>query len=85
MLYVSPRFWGNPLKMLGNYGAQDVAIGAAEEAADARWAALALMSSALVQLDSDSSIPTIVGAYLQSAIDALWVCSSTDRSSIHLH
>jgi hypothetical protein len=43
------------------------------------------MSRALGHLDSDSSIPTIIGAQLQSAIDALWICSSNEKSSLNLH
>jgi hypothetical protein len=70
--------------MLGNYGAEGAAPGAGEETCDARWLALALMSTALGHLDSDSSIPTIIGARLQSAIDALWICYSNEKS-LNLH
>ncbi len=70
--------------MLGNYGAEGAATGAGEETRDARWLALALMSKALDHLDSDSSIPTIIGAQLQSAIDALWICYSNEKS-LNLH
>lgn len=71
--------------MLGNCDAKGAARGAREEARDTRWTALALMSRALGHLDSDSSIPTIIGAQLQSAIDALWICSSNEKSSLNLH
>jgi hypothetical protein len=51
---------------------------------DARAAALQLMSEALARLDSDNDIPAIIGAHLQSAIDALWM-SLGDQRSIQLH
>jgi hypothetical protein len=71
--------------MLGKFGADD-SRGAAEAAdRDARSVALLLMSQALAQLDSDSRIPALIGAYLQSAIDALWINGSDDPRSIHLH
>jgi hypothetical protein len=71
--------------MLGNYSAEGAFASVAEETGDARTMALTLMSRALGHLDSDSNIPLIIGAHLQSAIDALWISSSTDRSSLHLH
>lgn len=71
--------------MLGNYSAEGALADAAEGTGDARAMALALMSRALGHLDSDTNIPLIIGTHLQSAIDALWISSSTDRSSIHLH
>lgn len=71
--------------MLENLGAEGAAAAAPEVTGDALSMALTLMSSALEHLDSDSNIPSIIGAHLQSAIDALWISSSIDRSSIHLH
>jgi hypothetical protein len=59
--------------------------GAAADKSDARSAALFLMSEALARLDSDSSIPAVIGAHLQTAIDALWVSGSAGTHSIHLH
>jgi hypothetical protein len=52
---------------------------------DARTAALAHMSKALAHLDSDASIPSIIGAHLQGAIDALWKSSSKDPTSLNMH
>jgi hypothetical protein len=46
--------------------------------AGARLAALTLMGQALTQIDSDSTIPAIVGARLQAAIDTLERCSPSD-------
>lgn len=71
--------------MLGKFGEEDASISAMAEAGDARSTALLLMSEALARLDSDSKIPAVIGAYLQSAIDALWVSASGDEHSIHLH
>lgn len=71
--------------MLEKLGAEGAAAATAEESGDARSMALTLMSRALGHLDSDTKIPSIIGAHLQSAIDALWISSSSDRSSIHLH
>lgn len=71
--------------MIGNQGAQGATTAAADEADDARAIALALMSRALGHLDSDSNIPSFIGAQLQSAIDALWTSSSNGQSSNHLH
>lgn len=58
---------------------------AAAEVADVRTAALLLMSEALACLDSDSKIPAIIGAHLQTAIDALWASASAGSHSNHLH
>ena len=41
----------------------------AVESGDALIDALALMTQALARLDSDSAIPAIVGAHLQTAIE----------------
>jgi hypothetical protein len=43
------------------------------------------MSNALAQLDSDASIPAVIGAHLQSAIDLLWVSASGSHGSTQLH
>jgi hypothetical protein len=57
--------------MLGKSGAdRSCAIGEGP-AGDARAAALALMSEALDVLDSDRTIPPIIGAQLQMAVDTL--------------
>lgn len=71
--------------MLGNFGADGGAAIGSMEAGDARSEALQLMSRALAHLDSDSKIPAVIGAYLQSAIDALWTSGSGDQHSIRLH
>lgn len=71
--------------MHGKFGAEGARVSAAADAGDARSAALILMSEALARLDSDSNIPAVIGAYLQSAIDALWTSASSDQHSIHLH
>lgn len=71
--------------MLRKIGAGSVEEADATEAADGRTMALDLMSRALAHLDGDGTIPPIVGARLQTAIDALWICGSTNQSSIHLH
>lgn len=71
--------------MLGKIEADDAGIRTAAGEGDARSAALLLMSEALSRLDSDDNIPAVIGAHLQSAIDALWVSSSADQHSIHLH
>jgi hypothetical protein len=70
------------LRKIGADGAEAVDI---VEAADGRTMALDLMSRALGHLDSDGSIPALIGAQLQTAIDALWTCGSTDQWSIYLH
>lgn len=70
--------------MLGNYDIEGTSA-VAVESTDARTMALALMSKALGHLDRDANIPSIIGCHLQSAIDALWTCSSPDTASIHLH
>lgn len=69
-------------KKIGADGAEPVDL---TEATDGRSVALALMSRALAHLDSDGTIPPIIGAQLQTAIDALWTCASTGQSSIQLH
>jgi hypothetical protein len=61
--------------VLDNRGAERVA--AAADTGEARSMALSLMSQALDYLDSDSNIPSIIGAHLQSAIDMLWSSSSS--------
>ncbi|HYC94596.1 MAG TPA: hypothetical protein VEB39_02735 [Sphingomicrobium sp.] len=66
--------------MVGNHGAGSAKEVAEDEASDARAAALSLMSKALEHLDSDTNMPAIIGARLQSAIDALWIYTSSDRS-----
>lgn len=69
--------------MLGKFDT-DSARAAADEG-DARAAALLLMSEALARLDSDGNIPAVIGAHLQTAIDALWTSGSAGSHSIHLH
>jgi hypothetical protein len=69
--------------MLRKIETQSAGIGAEED--DARSAALTLMSEALTRLDSDQNIPAVIGAHLQSAIDALWTCAFRDHHSIQLH
>lgn len=69
--------------MLDNRGAE--AVAAAADTGEARSMALSLMSRALGHLDSDSTIPSIIGAHLQSAIDMLWNSSSIDQPSTRLH
>lgn len=71
--------------MLGNFDADGAGADLRADADDARSAALCLMSEALAHLDSDSKIPAIIGAHLQSAIDALWTSATGDLHSIHLH
>jgi hypothetical protein len=71
--------------MLGKYGLDDTRETAKANDKDPRSVALLLMSQALVHLDSDNRIPALIGAYLQSAIDALWTNGSDDPRSIHLH
>jgi hypothetical protein len=71
--------------MLGNFGADGADGVGAAKAGNARSIALVLMSKALGHLDSDRDIPPIVGAHLQSAIDALWTSVSQDPHSINLH
>lgn len=71
--------------MHGKFGAEDATAVLSAEASDARLAALHLMSEALARLDSDSNIPAVIGAQLQSAIDALWSSASGGQHSIHLH
>lgn len=71
--------------MRGNVGAGVAEQIGAGEAADPRTVALGLMSKALDHLDSDGTIPPVIGAHLQSAIDALWVSVSNSPASINLH
>ena len=70
--------------MLGNFGAEGSA-GVSAGTGDARAAALRLMTEALARLDSDSKVPAMIGAHLQSAIDALWAVSSPDERSTRFH
>lgn len=71
--------------MAGYHVAKGATAVAADEASDARAMALALMSKALGHLDSDAKIPSVIGAQLQSAIDALWICASNNPCSSNLH
>jgi hypothetical protein len=71
--------------MLGKFGADDTRGLSEGNDKDPRSVALLLMSQALAHLDSDQRIPALIGAYLQSAIDALWTNGSDDPRSIHLH
>lgn len=71
--------------MHGKFGADEAALGLSADSNDTRLAALHLMSEALARLDSDSKIPAVIGAQLQSAIDALWSSASDGQHSIHLH
>ena len=71
--------------MLGKFGADSANLSDAADAGDTRSTALLLMSEALARLDSDSNIPAVIGAHLQSAIVALWTSNSGDQASIHLH
>jgi hypothetical protein len=71
--------------MLGEFGAGAAGVAASADTSDARTAALHLMSEALARLDGDSSIPAVIGAQLQSAIDALWTSGSSGHHSNHLH
>jgi len=70
--------------MLGDFGQGGAGAVRGVDAHDARSAALHLMAEALAHLDSDCKIPAVIGAHLQSAIDALWTNSSTDQHSIQL-
>jgi hypothetical protein len=71
--------------MLRKFGAEAAGISAAAEAGDARSAALILMLEALARLDGDGKIPAMIGAQLQTAIDALWTSGSGGAQSIQLH
>jgi hypothetical protein len=84
-MYLCPPNWGEVSAMLEEFGAQGASDAALEDAGDARSAALVLMSEALAFLDSDSSIPAVIGAHLQTALDALWASASEGQASIHLH
>ena len=79
-MYVPPFFLGGPMPK----GMVREDAGAVESV-DARLTALALMGQALAQIDSDSSIPAIVGARLQTAIDALERCCPNYQPPINLH
>lgn len=83
MLYLAPLL--GDIAMHGRVGASGAHAATATDAADARSAALQLMSNALGHLDSDASIPPIIGAQLQMAIDALWTSVCTDQPSTDLH
>lgn len=80
-----PAKWGDILDTLGKIDVNEIGIGEVANYGGARSAALLLMSEALMRLDSDSEIPAVIGAHLQSAIDALWMSASEDQCSIHLH
>ena len=67
------------------FGAGGAQALAGTDVVDARSIALNLMSKALGHLDSDAKIPPIIGAQLQTAIDALWTSLSTDQPSTDLH
>lgn len=71
--------------MLGNFGTNSAIVNPSAEDGDARSAALLLMSEALAKLDSDRNIPAVIGAHLQTAIDALWTNGSADPHSNNLH
>jgi hypothetical protein len=70
--------------MIGEIGVEGTGVDGAADAADARSAALMLMSEALSHLDSDSNIPAIIGAHLQTAIDALWTSAASGQHSSQL-
>ena len=55
------------------------------EPAGARLAALTLMGQALAQIDSDDTIPAIVAAHLQTAIDSLARYYPATRTRANLH
>ena len=60
-----------------NIDVESLPFAAADDSAvDARGLALAYMTKALHHLDSDATIPPIIGAHLQMAVDAL-------RTNIH--
>lgn len=67
------------------FGAGRAAANCREDPADARAAALELMTRALGHLDRDPGIPPVMGAYLQAAIDMLWASMPSDRPSVRLH
>lgn len=71
--------------MLGKFDAQVAGTAAATDDRDARSAALVLMSEALARLDSDSNIPAVIGAHLQTAIDTLWTSGSPGSHSTRHH
>lgn len=85
IVLVAAQKWGEVPDMLGKFGAASAGISDAADAGDTRSAALLLMSEALARLDSDHNIPAVIGAHLQSAIDALWTSGTTDQSSANLH
>jgi hypothetical protein len=57
----------------------------AVDSGDARLTALALMGQALVHIDGDDTIPAIVGAHLQTAIDSLARHCPTPWTRANLH
>lgn len=69
--------------MVGEFD-EGLTLEGGSEALDARSAALHLMSEALAHLDRDRNIPAIIGAHLQTAIDALWVSGSREQHSNQL-
>ena len=71
--------------MLRKFGVEGAAADAPADLDDARSVALQLMSEALARLDKDGNIPAIIGAHLQSAIDALWTSAAGGQHSIHMH
>lgn len=79
MLYVPLLLLGGAMpKETGDNNAGDISV-------DVRLNALALMTQALAQIDSDSGIPAIVGAHLQTAIDSLERHCPIYRAPIILH
>lgn len=84
-MYLSPGNLGEVSDMLGRFSAADAGQSGLADGSDARSAALRLMSNALAQLDSDASIPAVIGAHLQSAIDLLWASASGSHGSTQLH
>lgn len=54
------------------------------DAVDAREAALACMRQALAHLDSDATIPPIIGAQLQLAVDTLRMMIDGHQTIIEL-
>ena len=71
--------------MLEDLGANSAGASAATEEDDPRSIALRLMTEALSRLDSDGNIPAMIGAHLQTAIDALWSSGSAAPQSTYVH
>lgn len=71
--------------MLEDLGANSAGASAATEEDDPRSIALRLMTEALSRLDSDGNIPAMIGAHLQTAIDALWISGSAAPQSTYVH